>query len=42
MNVLPVKTTIYGSNSVIPCAVRDWNNLLNKIDPMELPDLIII
>lgn len=42
MNVLPVKTTIYGSNSVTPCAVRDWKNLQNKIDPMELPDLIII
>ena len=42
MNVLPVKTTTYGSNSVTLCAVRDWNNPQNKIDPMALPDLMTI
>lgn len=32
MNVPPVKTT-YGSNPVTFCAIRDWNNLQNKLNP---------
>ena len=27
LNVSPVKTTTYGSNSVTCCAIRDWNKL---------------
>ena len=40
LNVPPVKTTTYGSNSVTRCAVRDWNKLQNKPNPeWALPDL---
>ena len=39
MNVPPVKTT-YGSNPVTFCAIRDWNNLQNKLNPETAwPDL---
>lgn len=29
LNVPLVKATTYGSSSVTPCTIRDWNNLLN-------------
>ena len=31
LNVPPVKTKTYDSNSVKLCAIRDWNNLQNKL-----------
>ena len=35
-----MKTTTYGSKSVTPCAIRDWNNLQNKLNPeLALPNL---
>ena len=40
LNVPPVKTTTYGSNSVTRCANSDWNKLQNKFNlESALPDL---
>ena len=40
LNVPPVKTTTYGSNSVTSCAIRDWNKVQNQLNPEPtLPDL---
>ena len=33
LNVPPVKTITYVSNSVTFCAIRDWKNLQNKLNP---------